>query len=151
MNCRKAFAAIANRTGHILLKGSIIAENIIHGSRARNVRSSDVAAYRSSRDLRRASANSRIKGWTLLRSDTRDGFAALEFQRRCDDDANTLPLIRQTGGKVFASGRQVKWKSPVFDRMAGPEDNDINTCSWLQQLTCNRRTTISSSSRHISK
>jgi hypothetical protein len=52
------------------------------------------------------------KLFTLLWRDSRDGFGAKHFHRRCDGHVNTLTLIEDVKGNIFGGVTPVKWESP---------------------------------------
>jgi hypothetical protein len=53
----------------------------------------------------------RAKRFNLLWRGSRDGFSAAKFQRRRDDCANTLTLIRDIDGNVFGGFTPVEWEN----------------------------------------
>jgi hypothetical protein len=49
--------------------------------------------------------------WDLLYRATRDGFAAADFHKRCDNKAKTLTIIKSTNGNIFGGYTDKAWMS----------------------------------------
>lgn len=47
----------------------------------------------------------------LLYRGSRDGFAAINFHSKCDNQANTVTVIETTSGFIFGGYTQAKWAS----------------------------------------
>ena len=60
--------------------------------------------------------NLRGKQFKLLYRASRDGFAAASFHAKCDNQPNTLTVIRTTRGYIFGAFAAVAW-----DRTSGPK------------------------------
>jgi hypothetical protein len=65
----------------------------------------------------------RAKRFNLLWRASCDGFTAREFHCHCDSRANTLTLIVDTNGNVFAGFTPVEWESRVWNEKNGNENN----------------------------
>jgi hypothetical protein len=65
----------------------------------------------------------RGKRFSFLWRNSRDGFEANEFHRRCDGHTNTLTLILDLKGNIFGEFTRMDWESRVWNRKLGDENN----------------------------
>jgi hypothetical protein len=56
------------------------------------------------------------KRWKLLYLGSRDGFGASNFHRKCDNERNTLTLIRTTKDFIFGGFTPIAWDSSSGDK-----------------------------------
>jgi hypothetical protein len=68
-------------------------------------------------------AEFRRKHFKILSRDSRDGFSAWEFHRRCDGHTNTLIVILDTKRNIVGGFTRVKWESRVYNGKYGDHDN----------------------------
>jgi hypothetical protein len=89
-------------------------------------------------------AEFRGRQFALLWRGSRDGFGGLAFHDRCDGHANTVTLIRDTGGNIFGGFTPLAWGSPKSE-----EDLEFSGDDSARSFLCTLRNTHGVSPRRF--
>ena len=88
-------------------------ENICGDLQQRTIDSTIITGYFMKDDLIKLCKLSG-KQFKLLYRATRDGFGVSSFHAKCDQEANTLTIIKATSGYIFGGYTSVEWDSESF-------------------------------------